>query len=169
MHDLVRLAFQGLANIRGTSESRSGVRSHKIASDAIRKSDLPWQHIKPFLWATQTTIRHGFVVQTELLAHEWFVVCVASAGITIEPEWFPRGLGVALLEQNQRLKYGSFRLEKSDAGLSVVLGNLCDSKEFDAAHVASIATALHTQMQETVIELYARDLIVVPHCRSATA
>jgi hypothetical protein len=163
MNHLLRVAAESLSGIYGTAEDRIRARSLRIASDAIKKSSLKWHQSRPNYWLSQGPEQHGFVTQVEMLAHNWFIMVVATAGITVDPEWVRRDLTIDLLLRNQRLKYGSFRLQESDAGLTVVLGHLCDSGQYDATGVADVAETIFSHFQDAVVQLYARDLIVVPH------
>jgi hypothetical protein len=157
--------FQHVSRLFGPPDERMRFKTLQFAEKAANEIRIPCQKVKENLWRATAPENRGFVVQEDIMAHEQFVVIVAFAGITTDRQWVQWGLAIALLEYNQRFAYGSFRLDEHKNGMSVVLGYVCDTRQCDAAHVSAAAREILTEMQRALVELYARDLIILPSYR----
>lgn len=142
------------------TKSRSQARSEALARRAIRLIDLPWQQSKAGLWIATGAVHHGYAVSLNLLAHDWFVMCMASANIVIDRHWIQRELALVLLEENHQFAYGSFRLSnRPEGGRELVLGHLIDPSCFNAEQTANVAQVLNDEMRRAITRLYALNLI----------
>ena len=142
-------------------------RAIRFVRKAAEEVGVPCQQISECMWRAACPEKQGFIVKLDMLAHEHFVVLVAFAGIITDRELIGRDLPIALLEFNQRFAYGSFRLDELKQGLSVVLGYLCDIRRCDGTHVSDAAREMIAEMQRSLVELYARDLIILPYYPSS--
>lgn len=163
MSSLSRWISDQLSELQRTSRERDYARSIGLAESAVSSIGLPWQKTRTGVWCLEAEERRGFTVQLEVLAQSWFVFSMASAGIVLAHHGVSSELAVDLLEQNQGFAYGSFRLNEGPEGMTLVMGQLFDSRLFDAPLIAGISRTLISQMQSALIRLYARDLIDMPH------
>lgn len=138
------------------------LRAKVVCAEAIQALGPSWRMYKPNHWASKTPIKHGFELQVELYPFKEVIVCLASAGITIERDFFSRNLAMALLEMNTRYLFGSFRLHNHQDGLSVVLLQFMDGQTARKCDVVEVAESLSDHMQTAIVELYGRDLIMAP-------
>lgn len=135
-------------------------RSITLAQGAARRMRHPSQKQRPGLWVVRAPPKCGYDITVQFLGREWWVLCLVGADLVIDRDWVPRELALRLLEANSRCAYGSFRLMNVDRGLALVHAQLFDSRLFSAAKLADIGQTMLDQYQQTLVQLYACDLIL---------
>lgn len=130
-----------------------------IVLAATAELRLPVIHTKPNIWSVVEEPCHGYPLRLDLAVQDELILCLLILDIHAYRPWVSQRLAVTLLEANTAYTYGSNRLVDRPSGMSIVHCHVCDSRLWDANHVAQVGRTVLKQMRELVSRLYAEELI----------
>lgn len=152
------LLWKGLT--RGWRGTPSG---DEVVREVLRRIELDWCEVDPGKWRATVRPVHGYLVRFHAAAAtDTLIFFEGGAGIAFRREWLPRELLIELLEANFNYKVGSNRLVEGPDGLTVVHGQVCDTRMHSVDMIVDIARVLLKQTEQLVYRLYAKQLVLPP-------
>jgi hypothetical protein len=135
-------------------------RQRRTVATLIADLALPCEAVGTSQWSLRGPAAYGRSVELALmLTGESLLVC-ARAGLVLDRDFAAREVAFLLLERNDQLAHGSFRLVRIGDYHEVLLAQLVDlSRERSISTLRKICMSVVDELRTMVIRLYATDLL----------
>lgn len=126
----------------------------------IESLRLPCEQVNKSQWALRGPSRHGFAIELGLMVQGESLVIGARAGLMLNRDGVSHEIALALLELNDTLRFGSFRVVRLGDAHEAVLAHVVDlSQPSPEESLLEVCRLTIQSMERAVTQLYATDLL----------
>ncbi len=126
---------------------------------AIRTLGRPWRVVSDRRWELREPPLQGYLIRLQAWEFIDRAEFVALADVTIDRDWFQRGMAIWLLEENDKLGCGSLRLIDTRDGMVLALGRVCPLPLYSETALRRVATELLAETSRVLQKLIAMEFI----------
>jgi hypothetical protein len=142
------------------TRSGAATRTLRLVEQLMEQLSLPREDVAEGHWALQGPVLYGFPLELGLmLTGEHLMVC-GRAALILDRDFAAREIAFVMLERNDFVPYGSYRLVRVGDRYEAMLGHLVDvSRENSPESLVRISSSILEEMRAMVVRLYATDLL----------
>ena len=126
---------------------------------AIRRLGRPFRKVSDKRWELREPPLYGYLIRLQAWEFTDRAEFVVLADITIDRDWFQRGMAIWLLEENDKLGCGSIRLIDTRDGMTLALGRVCPLPLYSEAALSRVAADLLAETSRVLQKLIAMEFI----------
>lgn len=138
---------------------RGRQRAQKKMETVIRRLGHSVRMVSDGRWEVQEVPLLGYHVKLQAWEFQDRAEFVAFTDITIERDWFQRGMAIWLLEENDKLRFGSLRLIETRQGMVLAVGRTCEFPLYTEAALGRMTTELLLETSRVIQKLLAMEFI----------
>ena len=126
---------------------------------AIRRLGQPWGEISNGRWEVKWPPLKGYLMRMQAWEFPDRSELMTFADVVIDPDWFERGMAIWLLQENDKLRFGSLRLVETRQGFELANGRVCPYPQYGEIELARVASELASETSLTIQKLLAMEFI----------
>lgn len=133
--------------------------SERVVATAMRRAGGQLREIGSSRWEFSLPPLKGYLIRVQGWQFHDRAEFVASTDITIDRDWYERGMALCLLEENDKLRYGSLRLIETRHGLELALGCVCPLPQYTEPALTRTVSELTRETSRVIQKLLSMEFI----------
>jgi hypothetical protein len=147
-------------SLRKWASAAAAQRQRKLVDRLMDRLVGPFQEVGVAQWAMEGPAVHGFPLELALMHTGSSLLICGRAGLLLDRDFAAREIAYLLLELNDSVPYGSFRLVRLGDRHEAMLAHLADLSRHDSEEsLVLICHSILESMRATIVRLFATDLL----------